>query len=561
MAPTLRNRAIRNVAVPPPKRRRRTTRTFEPEPEDNVVENVVEGKLQDLPFDILFEIFLLLRPIDLLFLARTSKAFRSTLMSRKSARIWKASHSNADFLPLMDCPPLLSEPHLVDLVYGTSCYRCDASHTSNFQWFDWLARYCEDCFRHMIVKDHNRFRISCPPGRPEPMSIDYMSLLSHHSRGGPGGWHKPDYERLNAEMQGVRTGEAFYAIHRKWAERKRQCDEFERCLRSWLDRYRIERSRAYEAMKRRRLQAIVSRLNGLGYDKEIREDYRKLQSHPLVGVAEELTDTVWDDIRDPIVQLLEDQREGRRQSATVIAIKQRLRQLDTALRMAITHKKVIMPLPRSVDLVRYEEIQTIIEASKELYSSSALDKILPGLITEWQADVQSQLTDLVLSSMPVSSRNKCPNPQNLACLIFKCGCNAMLHWRDVTSHEHRSTVYIHPWRYHTIRNLSPYEIAVRGSYLDAAWDVDSFKLQVRGKRSVKVFEACGKDPATATSVEMDALDARFECVKCGTRGTRSRPTHVMNWREALLHCETKHLQTLPAELPWRQVNAGAAATT
>lgn len=70
------------------------------------------------------QIFSHLLPMDLLNLARTSKPFRTLLMSRNSASLWKASRQLVDGLP--DCPVHLSEPAYANLVFSTHCHVRDA---------------------------------------------------------------------------------------------------------------------------------------------------------------------------------------------------------------------------------------------------------------------------------------------------------------------------------------------------------------------------------------------------------------------------------------------------
>ncbi|KAG5642398.1 hypothetical protein DXG03_002830 [Asterophora parasitica] len=84
------------------------------------------GKLEsmnDMPFDILCEIFAHLSLVDILHLSRTSKALRNFLMHRSASHIWKNARSQIDGLP--DCPNDLSEPHYANLIYSPTCHYQD----------------------------------------------------------------------------------------------------------------------------------------------------------------------------------------------------------------------------------------------------------------------------------------------------------------------------------------------------------------------------------------------------------------------------------------------------
>jgi hypothetical protein len=58
--------------------------------------------------------------MDLLNLARTTKAFRQLLMRKSSAFVWKAALGQVEGLP--DCPPDLSEPQYTNLVFYPHCH-------------------------------------------------------------------------------------------------------------------------------------------------------------------------------------------------------------------------------------------------------------------------------------------------------------------------------------------------------------------------------------------------------------------------------------------------------
>ena len=64
-------------------------------------------------------------PLDLLRLARTTKAFRTLLMSRSSIAIWKSARelsSDPQVIGMPDPPPYLSEPALANLAFDPHCH-------------------------------------------------------------------------------------------------------------------------------------------------------------------------------------------------------------------------------------------------------------------------------------------------------------------------------------------------------------------------------------------------------------------------------------------------------
>lgn len=76
--------------------------------------------LSDMPLDVLFEIFELVLPMDLLHLARTSKALRNLLLRRSAISIWRAAFLNLPLAP-PPRPEELTEPRWASLLFETDC--------------------------------------------------------------------------------------------------------------------------------------------------------------------------------------------------------------------------------------------------------------------------------------------------------------------------------------------------------------------------------------------------------------------------------------------------------
>jgi len=108
--------------------------------------------LLDIPLDIVFEIFSLVQPIDLLQLARTNKTLRRYLMNRSSAPIWAASCQQVDGLPF--CPKHLSYPQYVNLAFDHHCQTCLKPQAKDVtvMWTFW-ARHCQNCWKNILTDD------------------------------------------------------------------------------------------------------------------------------------------------------------------------------------------------------------------------------------------------------------------------------------------------------------------------------------------------------------------------------------------------------------------------
>ncbi|KAG6836736.1 hypothetical protein H0H93_004142 [Arthromyces matolae] len=79
----------------------------------------------DMPLDILYEVFSLLLPVDLLQLCRANKSLRKILLDRRATPIWKAAFTSLEFPP----PAMLKDmsyPGYALLIFGEECHRLTA---------------------------------------------------------------------------------------------------------------------------------------------------------------------------------------------------------------------------------------------------------------------------------------------------------------------------------------------------------------------------------------------------------------------------------------------------
>ncbi|KIJ10783.1 hypothetical protein PAXINDRAFT_85522 [Paxillus involutus ATCC 200175] len=108
----------------PPKKRSKGTHAKGIQNEGTSSKSRRRGKLEMLPelnLDVLFHIFTFLRPLDLLNLARTTKAFRQFLMQKSLAFVWVAARRQIEH-DFPDCPSDLSEPQYANLVFYPHCH-------------------------------------------------------------------------------------------------------------------------------------------------------------------------------------------------------------------------------------------------------------------------------------------------------------------------------------------------------------------------------------------------------------------------------------------------------
>ncbi|CUA69890.1 hypothetical protein RSOLAG22IIIB_04146 [Rhizoctonia solani] len=101
-----------------------------------------------IPIEIFSEITSHLVPKDIISLSRASKFLRELLMRRSSRHIWTSSMKNIEGLPA--CPPDMSEPHYLALLFARDCTGCGRPIGARL-YEDLRVRYCTSCRNSQLV--------------------------------------------------------------------------------------------------------------------------------------------------------------------------------------------------------------------------------------------------------------------------------------------------------------------------------------------------------------------------------------------------------------------------
>ncbi|KAI5886542.1 uncharacterized protein SCHCODRAFT_01164936, partial [Schizophyllum commune H4-8] len=114
-------------------------------------DRITQG-LTDMPLDILFEIFKLCNPVDILRLAQTCKALRGTLLLKSCKRIWEYTikHYRTTVPPCHN--GRLPLPQYINLLFTTNCFEC-GSDKGKYALWAFFERLCNKCIKskYMVV--------------------------------------------------------------------------------------------------------------------------------------------------------------------------------------------------------------------------------------------------------------------------------------------------------------------------------------------------------------------------------------------------------------------------
>jgi hypothetical protein len=278
---------------------------------------------------------------------------------------------------------------------------------------------------------------------------------------------------------------------------------------------------------------------------------------------------VWKNIRKPIIEYMEEMKANRlaRERSAVIMMRKRV-----AVDILRDYKRSQMPfesvMPEPNDFCSFPAILAVIDqpADVNINGSNFADVVplLPGIIDDWRTSINKQLVKLLREQEKENEgRNRfisaslCEDDDNfppdevmiekikLVTTVFRChkclrgnryGLTHNESDYDSDASEMQCLVYgetketkplFYPnvlghqcltkppgWHFPMSDDPTVRLGAIRSRQ---KWTCECLELDQRtGMMVESLVKACGLDPATATTVDMDQLDARFACLRCIT---------------------------------------------
>ncbi|KAF9234867.1 hypothetical protein BU15DRAFT_52049, partial [Melanogaster broomeanus] len=484
------------------------------------------GKLEMLPelnLDVLFQILSLLHPMDLLNLARTTKAFRQLLMRKSSAFVWKTARSQVEGLP--DCPSDLSEPQYANLVFYPRC------HVSTIQLCHGTIadvalalRAC--CINHSLAVAP-QFALKIP-------DIFADKFVEHEYSYSDKEQSDACFKEYSSLPQDKR--EEYLAAKRlQVCAIDKHADECEAWHKDMTDARKFER----EGARVERAVGIFTRLKGLGYEAEINHcgTNRIEATHRSVfNSTKTLTDKEWDRVRPQLEQAMQEYRSHRLEEAVYNPRRKLLVELyDAYIRQPAPSGAAVDLLPDIVDLAHLPTFDTIIklpegtDVNAETFKP-AFDQI-PTLVQEWRASVDAQLAALVvIPSDPTTSgvatedagdqKLKPAERLRLASALFRVdgGLQSLMMSTDFLNLPTFNNCYSD--------SVASREISGRPWSLISRYGNSPLVDFFTG--AAPVVRACGMDPQTATVEDMDQRNARLTCNHCIAKFPQ-----IHTWRSAV----------------------------
>ncbi|KDR84321.1 hypothetical protein GALMADRAFT_87235 [Galerina marginata CBS 339.88] len=510
-------------------------------PEERPAAKKRHGGLQfvKMPMAVLFKIFAHLEPLDLLYLARTTKNLRKSLMTRWSAPLWKTARSNvpgpqpSSNKPCMpDCPPDLSEPQYADLLFEDDCNFCGVNPEFTCKK-SWTARI-RSCFEcqwngtHFISKD------DCKPSNDSP--ADLICWLPTMER---------EFERnLGVPIKTKTLWEKEYKKAKKKKDWLIQNQEKQKLIathaascEAWFNKVHSYRRQAYVALFQQRKTAVVEYIEKLGWGEELSKlsgRNTKPQDTSAVENAcmEPLCCSRLEIFINRFMGNAKEKRLNMERETFLTDFKQEYESFIATLPVNIVY-------PVISDVLQDPVIRRIIGSGPGPLTPVAKTNfvsLFSSVGRRWQRTIEDKLTSLVAAACGDAHGPAPETVIDLATTWFTCSkCDTVLRYPLVLMHDCATHV----------------DADWGGAGLDADWAIVRRLFQrvpwnslgyITFHRKVpasitKVLEICHVDPTTTTAQEMDRANHILECITCNDPH-EGRPTMI--WSRMVHHWHYTH---------------------
>ncbi|KAH8113508.1 hypothetical protein DFH11DRAFT_304549 [Phellopilus nigrolimitatus] len=388
------------------------------------------GKLaliMSMPVDVFCEIAAHLSPEDLLRMARSTKVLRNFLMSKDSKLIWHKAEE-ASGMPI--CPSDLSSPQYASLIFDKHCTHCNSVRSSRLE-VGLRVRLCKKC--------HNKnVRYGLKLMSPKPTSLsdsEWISILKLVP--GSGYWHAKGFQTLTLdvmlELKYYRptfesTFEKYQALGCTPDKQKVFVEEKHKMTREawlhtaelddWLDDIEEQKHEDRQALKSRRKDSILGKLEELGYsraDFNTELDERGWRWNALVEQPRELTDKAWNNLHPRLEQIIHLRREKKAQREKEDRVRAREKRLLELVKDFIQSDTSFILSVLAPELLEFPLAREIVD-NDDLPIEFSLDILYPlkgELIATSNArilEIETNLIPKICSVSSVESKDIDKNP-------------------------------------------------------------------------------------------------------------------------------------------------------
>ncbi|KAF5372844.1 hypothetical protein D9758_001536 [Tetrapyrgos nigripes] len=483
---------------------------------------LLQQLVTEVPIELILEVFKYLDPLDILHLSRTSKDLRGILMSRSSADIWEAARANVEDLPPL--PSDLNEPQYASLAFDSFCHNCMRNGCENIIW-QARVRLCVKCIPDVFCpwpEIAERFPVMAEDSELEEVCHIVIRLCTLHLdcelehinspwRDCERAFLPSDAEEIIKDFLSRLNDKDFLHDWEAWL--KAQNNHIMTIRKHALDCVRWHQSRIEERLdklaeaKRKRREAIIEKLDELGLGntaRRLEDEYGDpFSRHKLVNQSRQLSERVWNNIKEPLVELLTEQKirhEG----------KDRVALLKNTFEGHRNSTDPSLPVPTFGDAVLnhlHDDLYEVVPGQMDGLIRERLLERLPLFFSEWRAKAERKVLDILQKKVSTATLSDL----DLAKTMFHCmKCNERIWYTDLFRHPCAADFFWSEQYPDCDLPKNACNNLFRGPWLD-----DIFEYAPKASRKMtRILEACGMDPSTTTLDDLHIQNPMMECMSC-----------------------------------------------
>ncbi|RPD67497.1 hypothetical protein L226DRAFT_566197 [Lentinus tigrinus ALCF2SS1-7] len=518
--------------------------------------------LKDMPAEIFYMIVGWLLPVDLIHLSRTSKFFRSMLMSRKNECLWKEARRNVPGLP--DCPPILSEPRYAAFLFDQYCFACGIERSTNVD-YNLALRFCAPCYHaNMVtgntldflelarVNTEGRCWFAYVAGSSD--SIRRISAL----RGDPDQnreYHDYYVVETNAvrdeiiRLMGLGDSDTLRTFLNERREYVRQMQTHGQAVAEWRHQTLCDKHEEAKNAKSDRSRAMKDKLFELGYSED---DFpvNNAAWDNILNQPTKLNDRIWKTARPKLEALIEQRQQARLQAAFEARLKERQAEFapyyEDFVKTVPEAERSFMPnlhdasaLPCIVAILSESNAETPITLGRLVPIQASLrDEALQYIadakrdLVKMQHDERQRFVS-TKESLPAYAAAQVDAELAKASSLFichHCPLEASLSAQDICTHwrmEHPHLKWNDNWppNEHSDRRRRPSDRPKKLPWVSARWQGEK-----AAKEALKALDV----EEDTSHAELDELVRSGQLV-CACGDPRLPPAHESSWGILLSH--------------------------
>ncbi|PPQ63633.1 hypothetical protein CVT24_004386 [Panaeolus cyanescens] len=516
-------------------------------------------RILDMPFDIQFEIFGTLTPMDLLSVGRSSRDLHDFMKGPGSKCVWAQSRAN-HFPEMPECPEGMSEPAYAELFFGQGCLGCGKKNMASSQIYHiWEARtrLCSRCIRNTWINTESKeYR------RGLPMSI--RSILPSCNLMDPSGAPyvgecyvpRSMYQTLSEQYKSLKSpaqqDEWVEAIQQERLAIKEQFDDVQDFYVEYQEMLMEEEEEAENQAILERKAQVLELIKSLGWGEDLEKmtvDFFEMERDISLLCESPLKDHDLEMLKPRINTIMRARREARLLAERQY-VAQRAQILLACYKDALKDYPSSAPRTHICDISAIPRIQAILLDSSTSQSPDDVRRrffltadTLRDTVVEAHNLLKSKLLSLVSAALP----DKTFDPEtvlNLATTVFRTVLPinmARYLFSNTMGVINWPVAYtpVIPGRVHSANDPTMIAATVFGAVPWNYHNVVCFDREAHD-HLCRILRLCGFNPDITTGRQMREVNAVLECLSC-------RPHFVgrclMPWKLAVSHAMRMHAQS------------------